>query len=454
MFTLVFRIFRIFKMKKIIDTTKITNLPVLDIGLERKILKTILLSKQNIDYVSFLSEEDFYNLANKQIFSLFKKLADEGKNVDIYLIPNVIKTSDGFKEIINTEPLFNYELKSYIDGLKKITKQRKIQEIAVNATIKAKEGRDPNAIANWLTEEIEKLETKRPENIKEQNYRIIDELYHELESDGYFGLTTGYRTLDYNIRGLANGTMTVIGGTPSSGKTTWVLNIINHLCKQNKRVLHVNLEMSNIMLQMKMLSINTGISTSTLITKKKELDDDKWKMITNAFEKMSDYKWYRIGEKETSVIDIDNAIKEQGGFDICFIDYLQLLSNTGKKRTRYEDISDISRSLKKLSTKHNIPFVVIASINRNYATREDKMPTMADLRDSGQVEFDSDLILFLNRPSQHGGYDDKYKVDQDQWENYCELLIAKNRWGQANKKIEFLFDGERSRFFEVKRDGK
>jgi len=434
----------------IINTKQIAEMPVNDSDLEKKILKTILLNKNNIDYLAILNESDFYNDANKKVYQGFMEL--DG-NLDIDLIPDVLKKSKEFMNVMLIDPLFNYELPVYIERLQKITQQRKIQRLALEATIKVKEDKSASEITNWLAEEFSKFTVKVQEDIEKQNMRINTELLEELQKDEYFGLTTGYPTLDYRIRGFANGTLTILGGTPSVGKTTWLLNIINHLCKKGKRVLHVNLEMSNLMLQMKMLSIVTGLSTSLLMMTKKNFTDENWKEITDALNLMSDYKWFRIGEKEITTATIDNTIKEQGGFDIIVVDYLQLISPIVHKKSRYEDVSNISRELKKLSTKHNIPVVVVASINRDYAMREDKMPVMSDLRDSGNIEYDADLILFITRRSLFEEHDEvKHGMDKFEFEHHAELLIAKNRWGFANKKICFYFDGEKSLFREVESD--
>lgn len=441
----------------IINTKQIIEMPVNDIELEKKILKTILLQQKNIDYLDVLVEEDFYSDANKKVYMCFRDLTNE--SLDIDTIPPELKRSKEFKDVMLIDPLFNYELPVYIERLQKITQQRKIQRLALEATVRVKEGKSPAEITNWLTDEFSKFTVKTQEDIEKQNMRINTELLEELQKEDYFGLTSGYSKLDNYIKGFANGTITILGGTPSVGKTTWLLNIINHLCRKGKRVLSVNLEMSNIMLQMKMLSIITGISTSLLMSTRKNLSDSGWKQITEALNTMSSYKWFRIGEKEVTTATIDNTIKEQGGFDIVVVDYLQLMSPVVHKKSRYEDVSNISRELKRLATKHDIPFIVISSINREYALRESKMPVISDLRESGNIEYDADLILFLTRKSLFEKYEeyyknskDKNKMDEFEFEHHAELMIAKNRFGYANKIIDFYFDGEKSLFKEMKTD--
>ncbi len=437
-------------MNHILKTNQLTELSVRDYDLEKKILKTILLDKKNLEYINTLEDDDFCNDGFREIYRVFKEMFNNDMPISVELIPRDIKISQPFTEMVVSESLFNWEISTYINRLKQITQQRKIQYLALKATTMVKEDKSPVEIADFLSDEFSKFSIKSVEDIEKQNLRITTELFDELQKEDYFGLTSGYHTLDYRIRGFANGTFIILGGTPSAGKTTWLLNIVNHLCKKGKRVLHVNLEMSHMMLQMKILSIITGISTSLLMATKKNISDGEWKQIIDTLNSIASYKWFRIGEKDTTVFDIENAIKEQGGFDMVVVDYLQLMKPVSKSKSRYEDVSGISRDLKKLSTKYNIPFIVVASINRDYANRDDKMPIISDLRDSGNIEYDADLILFLSREALFAEYDErKHHMTSCEYEHRAELLIAKNRWGASNKKIPFFFDGEKSLFREV-----
>jgi len=435
---------------KAIKTNQLTEMSVRDYDLEKKILKTILVDKKNLEYINTLEDDDFCNDGFRDIYLVFRGMFNNNLPISIELIPRDVKISQPFTEMIVSDSLFNWELSTYINRLKQITQQRKIQHLALKATTMVKEDKSPADIADFLSNEFSKFTVKSVEDIEKQNLRINTELFEELQKEDYFGLTSGYHILDYRIRGFANGTFTILGGTPSAGKTTWLLNIVNHLCKKGKRVLHVNLEMSNMMLQMKILSIITGISTSCLMATKKNISDGEWKQITDTLNLISSYKWFRIGEKDTTVFDIENAIKEQGGFDIVVVDYLQLMSPVNKSNSRYEDVSGISRGLKKLSTKYNIPFIVVSSIKRDYANREDKMPIISDLKESGNIEYDADLILFIARESLFNEYDErKHQMTSYEYEHRAELLIAKNRFGASNRKIPFFFDGEKSLFREA-----
>lgn len=427
-------------------TDRIVELPISDKALELTVLNIFLLNDKR-DELLKLNEDDFYNTSCQLIFKEFVRIADRGEKIDINLIPIGIKSLPAFKEVIFSHG-FNYELPKYIQQLKKISHQRRIQRLSYEATIKVKEDRDPLEIKSWQIEELDKIRPESTDTIKSQNYTVIDDLITELEREDYFGIDTGYSKLDYAIRGFTNGTLTIVGGTPGVGKTTWLLNIVNHVCQKGKKVLYVSLEMSYIMLQMKLTSILTGISTSVMMSMRKNIDSATWQRINQAAEKLSNYNLYRLGKSETTVLDIESAIRSQGGFDIVFVDYLQLLSGNGK--SRYESISEISRSLKKLSTKYDIPIIAVTSINRAYKDNPDKKPCISDIRDSGNVEYDSDTILFLHRASSFRDYDPQQdEMSSYEFDHHAELIIAKNRYGIANKSIDYFFDGEKSIFKEM-----
>ncbi len=430
-------------------TDRLVDLPVSNLHLELSVLHILLFYKHRQKDIIKLELDDFYNYGTQLIYKEFKRIVDDGKVIDPATIHMGILGLPTYKDVVGANG-FDSDLDRYIAELKKIAQQRKIQRLSYDATVKVKEGKDPLEIRSWQISELEKIKAESFESIKEQNYKVNDELMAELERYEFFGIDCGYTKLDFAIRGFTNGTLTIVGGTPGVGKTTWLLNIVNHVCKKGEKVLYVSLEMSYSLLQMKLISIMTGIPTSVMMSTRKNIDENSWKEITRALNKLATYKLYRLGKSETTVIDIENTINTLGGFDIIFVDYLQLLSSSGQSRSRYEAISDISRSLKKLSTKHNIPIIVVASINRAYKDNPDKKPSISDLRDSGNIEYDADTILFLHRASAFRDYDDaEDEMTSSEFEHHAELIIAKNRYGMANKSIDFYFDGEKSIFREM-----
>ncbi|WP_406607523.1 DnaB-like helicase C-terminal domain-containing protein, partial [Candidatus Infernicultor aquiphilus] len=182
----------------------------------------------------------------------------------------------------------------------------------------------------------------------------------------------------------------------------------------------------------KLISCISGISFSKMMFDMKSLNINEWKEINNTRAKIEQFKLLKLGEEEIKTSDIRAKIKEEKDIDIVMIDYLQLLKPADKGKTMYETISNISNELKILSSEANIPFIVIASINRDYADRRKKIPDISDIRGSGEIEYDADLVLLLYREAAFRKAKDT--ENEKEFEHKGELIIAKNRYGESNLK--------------------
>lgn len=432
----------------VLTTSKLIELPVHDYDLEIKLLKAVLFSKDNLKYFDILVEDDFYNNDYKKLFIALKNLYVSGKAIDFDLIPSSIKSMDSFSTLITAGTLFNFEINEYISRLKRIKEQRELQRLAFDMTVKAKEDIDPFEIIQYVSDKIDKHKVQPEEDIISQNIRINNELLEELQTDKFYGVRTGFKTLDYMIRGFANSTLSVLGGLPSSGKTTFVINMILNMCREGSRVLFVNMEMNYVSLRMKIVSLITGIPTSIIYAQKKNITDYQWGLIIKALGETANFRLYSIGEKETSFLTIEKEIEAHGGFDIVIIDYLQLLQ-PDSGNTRYEEVMAISRNLKRLTTKYNMPVLAISSMTEKEGSSL-KSPKLNSLRDAHTIGYDADVVLFLLREAGHTAYNEQQFVGtQEEYEHHAELLVAKNRWGISNKRIDLYFDGATSVFKEV-----
>jgi len=425
---------------------KLNKMPPFDVELERTVLYCILFSEECQSKINVLNEEDFYNLDNKEIFKVFKEYLTSGKILDPALLPDKLKKSSSLLHIVNIWGLTS-RFDEYVKKLKWYTNRRSLEYIARDVYTKVEEERDPLEIRNYLEKKIDEI--KDIKRLSKNN----DEVYFDFEEkilnqDDFSGIGSGFQKLDKMIRGFCPGTLNIIGGTPGVGKTTFILNIVNYICSNlKKRVLYVSLEMDYILLQAKLISIISSIPVYRMLSTKKNLSDGEVRKIIDANAQMDEYKLFRMGEDKTTIVDIENEIRILGGVDIVFVDYLQLLSPVGNRKSRYEEISILSRDLKKLATKFKIPVIAVASINRSYASRLDKKPTISDLRDSGNIEYDADIILFLYRESSLRSADEN--EDRENFEHSAELIIAKNRYGFCNKIIDLYWDGDKSRFYEA-----
>jgi len=412
---------------------------------EKCVLYCILFFRDLQKHIGILCQGDFYNEGHREIFKYFKDTLEAGGVLDPALVPERIRKNSQWFSVIDMLAL-KVHFKKYVDELKEKASQRMIARLAHKLRVKVLEEKSPLDIKNYALDVLERVgrSTKKSVVTEDIYGKFSEEI---LDKDQYAGIRTGLPSFDDLTRGFCPGTLNIVGGTPAVGKTTFVLNMANHICRKlEKKVLYVSLEMDYVMLYAKLVSVISGVPVARMLSTKKNLSQLDWRAIMDASAKISKYGLYYMGEEKTSISDIESEVKSLGGVDIIFIDYLQLLSPESGKRNRYEEISQISRDLKKMATRLNIPVVTVASINRSYLSRLDKKPSISDLRDSGNIEYDADCILFLYRESAFR--DPKSNEDKEKFKHSGELILAKNRYGICNVIIDLYWDGGRALFKE------
>ncbi|GAI95664.1 unnamed protein product, partial [marine sediment metagenome] len=270
--------------------------------------------------------------------------------------------------------------------------------LAVDEMI-SKNSRSPGEIKSWLSDELEKIELPGREIIRIQDIDVkFEEQYLDIEESK--NILTGFKKLDGLLGGFRPGSYNLIAGDRSTGKSTFILNMVNYICDVlKKKILIVSLEMGNPEILGNLVSLNSGIDSSKLLNPSIKFSENELIKINNARAKIYDnYKLFLDDNTpRTDTFLIEDLYNRIGGVDIIFIDYLGLLTPTTKGYSMYETITNISRDLRSLSKRLNIPLVVISSLNRERLRRQDKRPNLSDLRDSGNIEYDIDLCLFLYR---------------------------------------------------------
>lgn len=415
---------------------------------EKAALYCILFNKDLQKNINLLSEDDFYNLNHKEFFRYFKKTIEDGGVLDPILVPDKIRKDPQWFSVIDCLGL-KVNFQRYINDLKEKSNQRKVALIAHRLRVKVLENCPSIEMKSFALDFLGDIKASTKKSMESE--AIYSQFETEvINKDGYAGIKTGLPSFDELTRGFCRGTLNIIGGTPAVGKTTFVLNMANYMCRKlGKKVLFVSLEMDYVMLYTKLVSIISGIQANKMLSTKNNLSLLEWKEVMNAAAKISEYKFFFMGQDKTKTVDIENEVKILGGVDIIFIDYLQLLSPEGGKRNRYEEISQVSRDLKKMATRLNIPVVTVASINRSYLARLDKKPSISDLRDSGNIEYDADSIVFLYRESVFR--DAKLTEDKEEFQHSGELILSKNRFGICNISVDLYWDGDRALFREIDR---
>ena len=397
-----------------------------------------------------VGEDMFYSEANKTIFNAMKELHTQGIPVDTSTVCNELdKTKSLSKvggveyisEIIDSVPStanLNYYIKIIFEKAilrNLIAKSTKIQEDCYEETdnvIDIVENAERNILGVYndkLGRDLKKLQDILPE---------IQETMESLaESKTEFtGIRTGYYDFDKITRGLQKNQVIIIAGRPGSGKSAFALNIaLNAAIKEKKSVAFFSLEMGSDEIVKRMFGCLGKIDGDVLKTGK--LKNTDWKKWNEAMSELSDAKFYLDDSGGISVSEIRRKCRKlknsEDGLDLIVIDYLQLLSSSAKYAgQRVQEVSEISRDIKKLAMELQIPVIALAQLSRSVEQRrgEDSKPKLSDLRESGSIEQDADIVLFL--------HSDEYGKYTGNLNRKIELLIAKHRAGNTGS-VELIF---------------
>ena len=265
----------------------------------------------------------------------------------------------------------------------------------------------------------------------------IDELY--TKKNPITGVPTGWRDFDELTSGLQPADLVVIAGRPSMGKTSMVLNIVEHAAIRDRLSVAVfSMEMPGEQLAMRLLSSLGHIDQHRIRTGR--LTDDDWPRLTSAVQMLNDTRMFIDDSPALTPGEIRarcRRIAREHKLDMVVVDYLQLMQVAGTKENRATEISEISRSLKALAKELHVPVVALSQLNRSLESRTDKRPVMSDLRESGAIEQDADVIVFIYR-------DEVYNPDSDQ-KGIAEIIIAKQRNGPIGT-VRLTFRGQFTRF--------
>ena len=267
-------------------------------------------------------------------------------------------------------------------------------------------------------------------------------LYSRENKNDVIGLATGFVDIDRMTSGLQPGELIIVAGRPSMGKTTLVMNMAEHVAIHDKKAVAVfSMEMSGPQLAMRMIGSVGRLDQHQLRTG--TFKEDDWGHVTEALSKLSEAQIYIDDTAGLNVLELRSRARrlhrQCGGLSLVVIDYLQLMSGTGSSReeNRATEIAEISRSLKSLAKELKVPVVALSQLNRGVDSRQDKRPMMSDLRESGAIEQDADVIMFIYR-------DEVYNPDSPH-KGMAEIIIAKQRNGPVGKK-DLTFLGKFTRF--------
>ena len=432
---------------------------------EQSVLGACFLSKYALQKAAeSLTSESFYNEKNSKIFSTMLDLIEEKSPIDITTVTSHLKKKNELTEVGGVEYLteiVNFvptasNVDYYIQNVEEAALLRGLIETAQEI---AAEGYRTDETVNEILDNSEKKILNIVKNRKSSEFRTIKDILAKTQANLEFlsqskgeitGLATGWYDFDRITTGLHPNEFIIIAARPAVGKTAFALNIATHVAmSQDKAVAVFNMEMSAEQLAMRILSSLGQIDGFKLKTG--NLMSNDWKRVNEASSQLADTNLViddtpgiTIGEIRAKCRRLASSEK---GLSLIIIDYLQLISG-GKNygANRQQEVSDISRGLKTLAMELGVPVIALSQLSRGVESREDKRPLMSDLRESGSIEQDADIVMFLYR-------DDYYNKEARTEDNnsIIEINIAKHRSGPTAT-IELLFKKNTSTFLNLRKD--
>ena len=434
---------------------------------EQSVLGSMFLSKYAVQKaVESLTSDLFYSDRNAKIFDAISTLTEKGKPVDLTTVATELEDRKLLKQIGDieyiTEIINSVPTAANIDEYIKIVEEKAIlRRLIEEATSIASDGYNTTEDFNDVLDNAEKKILNVVKTRKGSEFRSIQEVLSKTQSDleklaqtknEITGLQTGFYDLDKVTSGLHPNELIIIAARPAMGKTAFALNLATNIAMyNNKPVALFNMEMGAEQLAMRMLSSQGQIDGYKI--RNGRLENNDWKRVNEAISRLSDTKIYIDDTPGMTISEIRakwrRLASSESGLGIVIIDYLQLISGSAKYAgNRQQEVSEISRSLKTLAMELDIPIVALAQLSRTVEGREDKRPLLSDLRESGSIEQDADIVAFLYR-------DDYYtkQVSIDENTSKSEFIIAKHRNGPTTT-IDLVFKRNTSTFVSMLKEDK
>ena len=436
-----------------------------DIEAEQSVLGSMFLSKYALQQAcETLTPDSFYLASNAKIFSCIQSLAEKDVPIDLTTVTASLKNSkllsevggvEYLSEILNIVPTAA-NIDSYIKIVEDDAIRRKLIETATNICSMGYES--DRSVSETLDQAEQKILTV-VKNRRTSEFKSIQNVLFKAQEDlerlaetknDITGIPTGWIDIDRATTGLHENELIIIAARPAMGKTAFALNLATSVAiNTGKTVAVFNLEMSAEQLATRMLSSLGQVELNKLRTG--NLLNDDWKRVNEAISQLSGAKMYIDDTPGINIGEIRSKCRRlassDDGLGLVIIDYLQLISGVGNYGgNRQQEVSDISRALKVMAMELQIPVVALSQLSRSVETREDKRPIMSDLRESGSIEQDADIVSFLYR-------DDYYNKESKTSDStsISEFIIGKNRSGSTTT-IDLLFKRDMATFLSFRKD--
>ena len=427
---------------------------------EQSVIGSMILDPETVITVTeILEAEDFYDKRYGLIFSAITGLEKEGKPIDIITIENRIKEmdqplgaieTDVLKELVIAVPT-SVNVVHHAEIVYKNSLLRKLIKVAEKISLNCYTGESNLEDILQLTEKeifdlLQKRQVSDATDIKQVIISVIESIEAASKSGGTVtGIPTGFHDLDYKMAGLQNSDLILIAARPSMGKTAFALNIAEYVTvKKSVTTAIFSLEMSKEQLAKRILAMNSRVDSQKLRTG--DLSDREWGDIVDSARIIGETNLVIDDTPGISITELRSKcrkLKLEKNLGLVMIDYIQLMTGSKQTESRQQEISEISRSLKALAREINAPIIALSQLSRRVEQRDDKRPMLSDLRESGAIEQDADVVMFI--------YRDEYYNKDTETPGVTEIIIGKQRNGPIGT-VRLGWKSELTKFVNIERE--
>ncbi len=437
------------------EYTDIMNVPH-SLEAEQSVLGSILLEPTSIAQVlEYVTPDSFYRQQHKDIFSVLLRMFSSGRPIDIITVVNEAQAENIF-DTPSAAKTYLAQLMELVpttanleDYCKIVQEKHYMRNLLTTAKGIIEDINSGNSDARSLLDAAEQRiydirqgkaasGMTRIDEVIVQTYDRLQKLSGE-DGEQYAGIPTGYKRLDTLLTGLNKSDLILIAARPAMGKTSFALNIASEVAKNTKKEVAIfSLEMSKEQLVNRMLSAESLVSSYSLRTG--NLQPDEWTALASGAGILAGAPIYLDDTPGITVAQMKAKLRRLRNLGLVVIDYLQLMSSGRRSDNRVLEISEITRNLKAMAKELDVPVISLSQLSRGPDSRTDHRPMLSDLRESGSIEQDADIVMFL--------YRDAYYNKETEEQNVAECIVAKNRHGEADT-VKLAWDGEHTRFLNL-----
>jgi len=444
-----------------------------NLAFERSILSSIVFEPSQFDELSSqLKQSDFYLPAHQDIFQVMLTLLQKDQPIDEEFIKKELIKIKKFDEqvmleILAANPISN--TKAYVDEIKDKSLKRNLLTLTTEIKRVTVEEELPSAEVVDIVEKklYEITQENQTSDFKDAPKMTFDtmEYIKEMKARGntvLVGVDTGFHELNKMTTGFGKGDLVIIAARPAMGKTSFILNTVNSLIMNGKGVAFFSLEMPAEQLMLRLLSVQTSIPLQKL--RVGDMDDNQWSALNGAIDRMNSAKLYVDDQGSININQLRSKLRklknQHPEIEIAVIDYLQIMQGVGNQ-DRHLQVSEISRGLKMLARELEMPVVALSQLNRGLESRNDKRPMLSDIRESGSIEQDADIILFVYRDDVYLYKEEKEREKAakaegkefvseyvEKEEEDAEIIIGKQRNGPTGH-VKLVFQKKLTRFVDA-----